>query len=277
MVEHALRLIVRRTRVGPIYPATHSASVGNLTDPKIPAMGERLRLKATFSIPSTWTKEEKAVLLALKKYGAIVADNGGFFSISICPDDRFPAGCFDHLSTIGIGNFEVVQTTGANEGPRAPGAPVANAGPDITIPFGTSASLNGTIYGAGRVQWKVAAGPGTVTFSNSAQAGTNANFSQPGIYTLLLSVDDGVHAVTYDAVAIDVVLRPSINRSGNDMLISFATTTGVLYRVENTPNLAPPTWTVLASDIAGTGSTVQVRHVNALNQPSCFYRVGVLP
>ena len=112
MVEHAVRLVVRRTRVGPIYPATHSASVGHTTDPDIPAMGQRLRLKAGFIIPAEWTKEEKAVCLGLKKYGGLVADNGGFFSMSICPDNRFAAGCFDHLSQIPISSFEVVQSTG---------------------------------------------------------------------------------------------------------------------------------------------------------------------
>ena len=111
-IRHAMRLVVKRTRVGPIYPATHSASVGKTTDPDIPAMGQRLRLKAGFAIPSDWTPQEKAVLAALKKFGAIVADNGGFFSISITPDDRYPKGCFDHLSTVGITNFEAIQTTG---------------------------------------------------------------------------------------------------------------------------------------------------------------------
>ena len=111
-IRHAMRLVVKRTRVGPIYPATHSASVGNTTDPDIPAMGQRLRLKADFAIPPDWTSQEKAVLTALKKFGAIVADNGGFFSISITPDDRYPEGCFDHLSAVGIENFEVIQTTG---------------------------------------------------------------------------------------------------------------------------------------------------------------------
>ena len=110
MVEHAVRLVVKRTRVGPIYPATHQASVGNTTSPDIPAMGQRLRMKAGFVIPATWTKQEKAVCLALKKYGGLVADNGGFFSFSVCSDDRFPAGAFDHLSTIALSNFEVVQS-----------------------------------------------------------------------------------------------------------------------------------------------------------------------
>jgi len=111
MVDHAMRLVVKRTRVGPIYPATHSASVGHTTDPNIPAMGQRLRLKPGFVIPQAWTVQEKAVLLGLKKYGAIVADNGGFFSISITPDNRYPKGCFDHLNGIEIGNFEVIQSS----------------------------------------------------------------------------------------------------------------------------------------------------------------------
>ena len=117
-VEHALRLVVKRTRLSPIYPATHAASVGRTTDPNIPAMGQRLRLKAGFVIPPNWSTQEQAVLFALKKYGAIVADNGGFFSVSITPDDRYPKGCFEHLNGVGIANFEVIQTTGPNEGPR---------------------------------------------------------------------------------------------------------------------------------------------------------------
>jgi hypothetical protein len=120
MVEHAMRIVVKRTRLGAIYPATHNASVGNLTNPNIPAMGQRVRLKSGFLIPAAWSKEEKAVLLGLKKYGAIVADNGNFFSISVTPDDRYPANAFSHFSSISITNFEVIQTTGPLDGPRAP-------------------------------------------------------------------------------------------------------------------------------------------------------------
>ena len=76
------------------------------------------------------------MLLGLKKYGAMVADNGNYFSISVTPDDRWPPGCFNHLTSISTTNFEVIQTTGTNEGPRSPGAPAANAGPDQTVLFG---------------------------------------------------------------------------------------------------------------------------------------------
>ena len=92
MVEHAMRLVVAKTAPR-IHLSSHSLRLVAFrpTSIEYPAMGQRLRLKASFVIPATWTIEEKAVLLALKKYGAIVADNGGFFSISVCPDDRFAA------------------------------------------------------------------------------------------------------------------------------------------------------------------------------------------
>src|SRR2546425_1458222 len=88
-IEHALRVVVKRTRAEFIYPARHYASVPFSTDPNVPAMGQRLRLKSGFVIPANWTKQEKAVLTALKKYGALVADNGNFVSISVTPDDRW--------------------------------------------------------------------------------------------------------------------------------------------------------------------------------------------
>jgi hypothetical protein len=119
LVEHAVRLVVKHTRRAYLYPATHHASVPTTTDPNVPAMGQRLRLKADFIIPDSWSKYEKAVLRGLKKYGAMVADNGGFFSISVAPDPRFPANAFGHFSSLSVTNFEVIQTTGPNEGPRA--------------------------------------------------------------------------------------------------------------------------------------------------------------
>lgn len=277
VVEHAMRIVVKRTRLGPIYPATHNASVGNLTDPNIPAMGQRVRLKAAFTIPATWTREEKAVLVALKKYGAMVADNGGFFSISVCPDDRFGDEVFDHLRTISINNFEVIQTTGANEGPRSPGAPVVDAGEEQFVPFGATAALPGTVTGAGARLWKKGAGPGTVGFGNPAQPATTATFTQPGRYTLLLSAADGVHAVSYDSVAVNVVLSATTVRDGNDILFRFPTVNGRLYRVEVSNELSPAAWTTLVNNVPGTGAMVEVRDTGAFANPRRFYRFLVLP
>jgi len=275
MVEHALRLVVARTRVGPIYPATHQASVGNLTDPDIPAMGQRLRLSAGYAIPANFTTQEKAVLLALKKYGAIVADNGGFFSISITPDDRY-GSTLDHiLNSVPISSFEVVQSTGPAAGPRAPGAPTANAGADQWLPVG-NAQLQGMVTATGSVtiHWKSYSGPGAVTFGDASQAVTTATFPVPGTYTLMLSAADGTHAVACDAVVIHVTLTPTISRAGNDEIASFPTAAGHHYRVEHSDNLTA--WSTLEDNIPGTGTTVRITHAGAHAAPRHFYRVVVL-
>ena len=159
----------------------------------------------------------------------MVADNSSsFFSISITPDDRWPANAFNDISSAGIGitNFEVIQTTGTNEGPRSAGAPVANAGPDQTVVFGQPAQLAGVVGFPNTppvIQWKAYSGPGTVTFGNAAQTNTTANFSTPGVYTLELSADDSVHAVAYDAVVLTVVngISVSIALNGTNVNVSW--------------------------------------------------------
>jgi len=210
MVEHACRLVVVKSRSQHLYPATHDAGSVAATATNYPAMGQRLRLKAGFAIPAGWTKAEKALALGLKKYGALVADNSSsFFSLSVTPDDRWSAAAFDDLNAGGLSitNFEVIQTTGANEGPRSAGAPVANAGPDQAVPFGLPVQLQGMVAFGNPppvIQWKEYSGPGTVTFGNASLTNTTATFSAAGTYTLELSANDGVHAVAYDAVVITV-------------------------------------------------------------------------
>lgn len=118
MVEHAMRFTVRRTRKEFIYPATHHA--GHTTDPNVPAMGQRFRLKAGVDV-SGFPKHARAIALGLKKYGMFVADNGADWYLSVPPDRRLEG--LDALRRLKGGDFEVVQTTGENEGPRAGGRP----------------------------------------------------------------------------------------------------------------------------------------------------------
>jgi hypothetical protein len=248
MVEHACRLVVVKSRNQHIYPATHHAGSVSASQTNYPAMGQRLRLKASYAIPSGWTKEEKALLLGLKKYGAMVSDNSSsFFSISITPDDRW-GNAFNNLSSVGIGitNFEVIQTTGATEGPRSPGAPTANAGLDLTTSGIQPAQLQGVVNTTGPLttnQWKLYSGPGTATFGNAAQTNTTASFSVPGVYTLMLSADDGVHAVAYDAVVVTVTqaISVAIAKLNTDVWLSW--TGGVPpFVVERAEILLPGSW-----------------------------------
>lgn len=187
MVEHACRIVVKRSRREFIYPATHYASSTPASQTNIPAMGQRVRLKSSFVIPANWTKHEKAVLLALKKYGALVADNGNFFSISVTPDDRWPANAFSHLTSISITNFEVIQTTGPTEGPRSPGAPTAFAGLARTIATGVSVYLDGFVSFTGAtpaIVWKLYSGPTNMVFGNINQTNTTATFNAPSVYNI---------------------------------------------------------------------------------------------
>jgi hypothetical protein len=272
MVEHALRITVKRSRYNNyIYPATHFAAPSGNTSTNLPSMGQRLRLKAAFVIPANWTKEETALALALKKYGALVADNGSILGISVAPDERWPNGgnCFDDLSGLVITNFEVIQTTGTNEGPRSAGAPTANAGPDQVVPAGPPVQLQGVVAFSNSppvIQWRLYSGPGTVTFANAALTNTTANFSAPGIYTLELSADDGVHAVAYDAVVIRVTntITVSIARAGTNMNLNWSG--GVAPYVVQRTGALPPTW----SDIV----TTSFNSTNlSMTNPSGFFRV----
>ena len=244
MVEHACRLVVVHSRKQHLYPATHDAGFAAASLTNYPAMGQRLRLKADYAIPAGWTKEEKAILLGLKKYGAMVSDNSSsFFSISITPDDRWGTN-LNHLinGSIGITNFEVIQSTGPAEGPRSAGAPVAFAGSDATASTGSPVTLHGLVTFSGTqpaIQWRPYSGPGTVTFGNAAQTNTTATFSAPGTYTLELNANDSVHAIAYDAVVITVTtsFTTSAARVGTNITFDWSGGTGpfVLERADALP------------------------------------------
>ncbi len=103
-VEHALRVTVRRSRRAYVYPATHYAS--KLTDPNLPRMGERLRLRKDFDT-SRFSPEVRAILDGLKRYGMFVADNGIEWAISVAPDERIPV-MHGELRKVKGSDFEVV-------------------------------------------------------------------------------------------------------------------------------------------------------------------------
>ncbi len=114
LVNHAMRFTVRRTKREYVYPATHYAS--RLTDPNLPRMGERFRLKADFDV-SGFSPHVQAILKGLKKYGMFVADNGGDWRLSVAPDARIKG--LDELRKLKGADFEVIEPTGPDEGPRA--------------------------------------------------------------------------------------------------------------------------------------------------------------
>jgi hypothetical protein len=127
------------------------------------------------------------------------------------------------------------------------------------------------------VQWSQYDGPGTVTFANASAAQTTASFSLPGKYTLMLRADDGGHTPAFDAVVVHAGFQHELLRSGNDIIVRFPSIVGRNYRVERANAVNAATWTILADNIAGTGSPLQATHTNALSMGQHFYRVSVLP
>jgi hypothetical protein len=106
-IDHALRVTVARTQRGYIHPATHYAS--SSSDPSLPPMGLRLRLKAGFSLTG-FHGESLIVLRALKRYGLIVADNGSSWYITGAPDPRWNDEDLEQIKRVPGSAFEAVQT-----------------------------------------------------------------------------------------------------------------------------------------------------------------------
>ncbi len=110
-IRHALRFTVSLTRRAYVPPATHWAS--SSTDANRPPMGMRVRLKASYVIPATFTPESKTILQALKTFGMMVADNGSDWYISGAPDPRWNNGKLNsELGSVKGSDFEVVRMDG---------------------------------------------------------------------------------------------------------------------------------------------------------------------
>jgi hypothetical protein len=108
-IDHALRFTAPRTRRAYIYPARHFAS--SATDPSLPPMGLRVRLKAGVDV-SGFPPQARVVLEALMRYGMILADNGSPWYISGAPDPRWSNDDLHSLGRLTGADFEVVDTSG---------------------------------------------------------------------------------------------------------------------------------------------------------------------
>ncbi|MDX6504913.1 MAG: hypothetical protein QOE29_2038 [Gaiellaceae bacterium] len=106
-INHALRFTVSRTRNAFVYPARHQAS--SSSDPSLPPMGLRLRLKKGFPV-SSYPKQSRIVLRALQRYGMIVADNGSDWYVSGAPNRHWNNDDLHSLGGVTGRNFEVVDT-----------------------------------------------------------------------------------------------------------------------------------------------------------------------
>lgn len=105
-IPHALRFTTQRTRRAYLAPARHFAS--DDTNPDLPPMGMRVRLKASFDI-TKFSPAMQVILRAMKKYGMFLADNGSNWYISGAPDPRWNDEDLATLRSLKGSDFEVVR------------------------------------------------------------------------------------------------------------------------------------------------------------------------
>jgi hypothetical protein len=111
-IRHALRFTVAKTQRAYVSPARHQAG---RADPSLPPMGARFRLRADVDL-SGFRGHALVILIALKRYGMIVADNGSSWFISGATDERWNDDDLGQLKNVPGAWFEVVDT-----GPVVPG------------------------------------------------------------------------------------------------------------------------------------------------------------
>jgi len=110
-ITHAIRFTLPCTSDARVLPATHQAVPGGCGgNTNAPPMGLRMRLKASFDITS-YTPTAQVFLRAFKKYGVILADNGGSsstFFFQSESDSRWSDNEINDLKRVPVSAFEAV-------------------------------------------------------------------------------------------------------------------------------------------------------------------------
>lgn len=86
-IEHALRFTLPRARAAYTTPARHCGPSGN-TSANLPAYGMRFRLKASVPV-RRYTGPARAIVVAMRRYGLIFADQGTAMYLTGVTDRRW--------------------------------------------------------------------------------------------------------------------------------------------------------------------------------------------
>ena len=147
-IEHALRFTLQSSRAAFVPPASHWAA--NSSNALAAPMGMRLRLKASFDI-SSFSAANQVILMALKKYGMIMADNGSSMYISGAPDDNWNNSDLHNLGSVTAADFEVVEMNPIYTAANIPtgASPVISSftASSQSVSAGTPVTLNWNVAG----------------------------------------------------------------------------------------------------------------------------------
>jgi hypothetical protein len=111
-IDHALAMSLPAMQNTWVWPA-RSAQVNDPYDPTHPPAGQRFRLKESYDI-SGFPPQAKAILQALKTYGAMATTNSGAgnpVSVIGSPDTRWNYADLDTLTRVDLSNFEAVDVS----------------------------------------------------------------------------------------------------------------------------------------------------------------------
>jgi hypothetical protein len=126
-VQHAIRFTAQRTDRSFIWPARHQA--GAASDPALPPMGARFRLRAGFDV-ARYSPATRVVLTAMQSYGMILADNGSNWYFQGAAQSGWSDTMISELKTIPAAQFDAVDEASLMLDPnsaaaRPPGPPPA--------------------------------------------------------------------------------------------------------------------------------------------------------
>ncbi len=108
-IDHAIRFTLPRTARSYVWPARHQA--GESTDPALPPMGARFRLKAGVDIAG-FPPRVQTILRAAKTYGLVLADNGSAWYLSGVPDERWDNDELHAMDVLRGADLEAVDVSG---------------------------------------------------------------------------------------------------------------------------------------------------------------------
>jgi len=194
-INHAIRFTAVSTDRSFLWPARHQA--GTASNPTLPPMGARFRLKAGFDI-SHFSAQAQVILRALQHYGMILADNGSNWFFSGTEDANWQDSLLTELKSVPAAQFEAVDesslmvdpnsaTTTPTAPPAAPGTPAAIAGEaSATVTWSAPSGVVAT--------YTVTTAPGgaTATVAGSTQTATVTGLTDGTAYTFTVTATNSV-------------------------------------------------------------------------------------
>ncbi len=192
-INHAIRFTAVQSDKSFLWPARHQA--GSASNPALPPMGARFRLKAGYDI-TPFSAQGQVILRALQHYGLILADNGSNWFFSGTEDANWPDSLLSELKTVPASQFEAIDesslmvdaNSAATGPPAAPAAPAAIAGEAAATVY-WKAPASGAV-----ASYKIVASPGgaTVTVPGTQLSAALTGLTDGTSYTFRVTAGNAI-------------------------------------------------------------------------------------